>query len=75
MRITEYTNSQIRSLIDEWIHSERDREILSYRFIDGLTIEQIAVRYQAVHPDHPISSDTVKRVISKSGEHLFSHIE
>ncbi len=33
----EYTNSQIRALIDEYIHSERDREILKRRLIDGMS--------------------------------------
>lgn len=38
----EYTNSQIALLIDEHIHSARDREILKLHFIDGLSCEQIA---------------------------------
>lgn len=36
----EYTNSEIRFVIAEWIHSERDRKILYRRLIDGLTIEK-----------------------------------
>lgn len=70
----DYTNSQIRALIEEWIHSERDREVLLYRLVDGLTIEQICDRYQAKHPDYPISTDTVKRIIRKSEPELFKHI-
>ena len=38
----EYTNSQIRELIAEHIHSERDRSILVKRLVDGLTYERIA---------------------------------
>jgi hypothetical protein len=70
----EYTNSLIRSLIEDYIHSERDREVLCYRLIDGLTIEQIATRYQDKHPDWPISADTVKRIIRKQEPILFKHI-
>ena len=70
----EYSNSQIRAIIAEWIHSERDREILCYRLIDGLTFEQIANRYQTNHPDYPISTDTVKRIIKRSEHELFRHI-
>lgn len=70
----EYTNSQIRGIIAEYIHTERDREILLYRFIDGLTIEQIASRYQAAHPDYTLSTDTVKRIIKRSEQELFRHI-
>lgn len=70
----EYTNSQIRSLIEEYIHSERDREVLCFRLIHGLTMEQIANRYQDNHPEAPISTDTVKRIIRKSEPILFRHI-
>lgn len=37
-----YTNSQIKAVIDKYIHSERDRQILSRRFIDGIPYERIA---------------------------------
>lgn len=71
----EYTNSQIRALIEEYVHSIRDRELLFLRFIDGLTYEQIATRYQQDHPDNYISVDTVKRAIRKSESKLFSHLK
>lgn len=71
----EYTNSQIRALIEEYVHSARDRELLYLRFIDGLTYEQIASRYQQDHPDNYISVDTVKRAIRKSESELFSHLK
>ena len=71
----EYTNSQIRALIEEYVHSIRDRELLFLRFIDGLTYEQIATRYQQEHPDNYISIDTVKRAIRKSESKLFSHLK
>ena len=70
----EYSNSQIRGIIAEWIHSERDREVLCYRLIDGLTIDQICNRYQAAHPDWPISPDTIKRILKKSEPLIFKHI-
>lgn len=40
------SNSQIRELIDEWIHSERDRAILKRREIDGITFEQLAEEFE-----------------------------
>lgn len=70
----EYSNSQIRELIEEWIHSERDREVLRYRLIDGLTIDQICTRYQDKHPDGYLSCDTVKRILRRNEERLFKHI-
>ena len=38
----EYTNSTIRSIIEEHIHSEKDRIILCRRLIDGWTYREIA---------------------------------
>lgn len=32
----EYTNSQVRQLISEHIHNERDRRILERRLVDGV---------------------------------------
>lgn len=71
----EYSNSQIRCIIEDWVHSERDREVLCYRLIDGLTFEGIANRYQAAHPDCPLSTDTVKRIIKKCEPQIFKHID
>lgn len=36
------SNSEIERLIDEWIHSERDRKILKRRLIDGICYEPLA---------------------------------
>lgn len=66
----------IQALIDDWIvgdKAERDREIMAYRLIDGLTIEQIADRYQEQHPDCPLSSDTIKRAIRRREKQIFTH--
>lgn len=38
----EYSNSEIATLIDEHIHSDRDRLIMRLRLIDGWTYERIA---------------------------------
>ena len=54
-----YTNSQMTELIDEYIHSERDRAILKDRFINGYTFEKIAEK-------HGLSVRQVKRIIKKA---------
>ena len=36
------TNSELAELIGEHIHSERDRQIMRMKLIDGLTYEKIA---------------------------------
>lgn len=40
------TNSQLAELIGEHIHSERDRQIMKLKLIDGLTYEKIAEIYE-----------------------------
>ena len=37
----EYTNSQIRDLIKEHIHSERDRRLMYKRLVDGVGLEKL----------------------------------
>ena len=65
--IPEYTNSQIEHLIDEYIHSERDRDILKRRLIDGLTYERLAEEFD-------LSVRQTKKIVYKSEEILFYHI-
>ncbi|MBO7670960.1 MAG: hypothetical protein J6S60_10265 [Oscillospiraceae bacterium] len=63
----EYTNSQIRELIAEWIHSERDRRILDRRLVDGITFERLAEEFD-------MSDKQVRRIVYKLQEQLFSHL-
>lgn len=77
MRLPETVNRQIiQEIIDQWVignKAERDREILYYFYIDGLTYEQIANRYQDRHPDCPVSVDTIKRAVRKREQIIFKH--
>ena len=41
----EYTNSEIAHVIDEYVHSARDRAIISDRLINGMKIEELAYKY------------------------------
>lgn len=63
----DYTNSKIASAIDEWIHSERDREILKRRLIDGICFEPLAEEFG-------LSTRHVKNIVYKAQETLFKHI-
>lgn len=63
----EYTNSQIREVIEEWIHSERDREILCDRLINGMTSERLAEK-------HDMSVRQTKNIVYKLQERLFKHL-
>lgn len=63
----EYTNSQMAALIDEHIHNARDRDILKARYIDGLTFEKLAERFN-------LSTQRVKTIVYKSQEKLIRHL-
>ena len=63
----EYTNSQIRALIDEYIHSERDRHILYRRLVDGIPFEPLAEEFE-------LSTRYVKTIVYKAEEILFKHL-
>lgn len=54
-----YTNSQLSALIDEHIHSERDRCVLKDRLINGYTYKQISAKYF-------LSERQVKRIVKKA---------
>ena len=64
----EYTNSRIRELIAEHIHSERDRKILERRLIDGIVFEKLAEEFD-------MSPRQIRNVVHKSECILFRHIK
>jgi AraC-like DNA-binding protein len=63
----EYTNSQISALIDEHIHSDRDRRILKRRLIDGICFEPLAEEFD-------MSDRQIKRIVYKLQEKLFRYL-
>ena len=64
----EYTNSRIREIIAEHIHSERDRKVLERRLIDGITFERLA-------EEQELSVSQVKRIIRKGSEIIFRKLK
>ena len=40
--MNQYANSKMAWLISEFVHSERDRQILSRRFLDGISQDAVA---------------------------------
>lgn len=61
------SNSEIDNLINEWIHSERDRQVLHLRLVDGLTYEKIADRME-------MSDRQIKNIVYKAEARLFKHL-
>ena len=62
----EYTNSEVRNKIDELIHSERNRDLLKRRLIDGLTYERLAEEFD-------MSVRQVKNIIYKEQEKVLKY--
>lgn len=63
----DYTNSQIRELIAEHLHSQRDREILSRRLIDGISLEALGEEFS-------LSRRQVWSIVNKGEDILFRHL-
>jgi len=65
--MTNYTNSQITLLINEYIHSERDRAILIDRFVNGKTFCELEAT-------HHLSERQIKRIVAKADKFFISHL-
>jgi len=64
----EYTNSEMERIIDEHIHSQRDRVICKRCFIDGITHERIAEEVD-------LTPRQVSNIISKNSLVIAKHLE
>lgn len=60
-------NSDIEHVIDEYIHSARDRQILKRRYIDGLLLTDLAEEFC-------LSEDTIKSIIYNKGDYALSKL-
>lgn len=66
--IADIPNSYIIQLIDEWVHSERDRKILKRRLIDGICFEPLAEEFD-------MSVRQIKNIVYKNSMKVFSHVD
>lgn len=64
----EYTNSQIKALIQEHLHSQRDRNILFDRLVNGLTFEKLGEKFA-------MSERQIKNIVYKNERELFRHLK
>ena len=64
----EYSNSRLREIVCEFIHSERDRQLFLRRFQDDITLERLAEEFD-------LSVTQVKRIIKKHYYTVFRHFE
>lgn len=54
-----YTNSEIINLINEYVHSERDRQIMIERFVNGLTFSELSDKFY-------LSERQIKRIVKRA---------
>lgn len=66
----DYSNADMERLIREYIHKDRDAEILRLRLINGHTYERIA---EEVTPQ--LSTRQVYRIVSKGAAKLYPLLE
>ena len=67
VEMREYTNSEIRLLIDEHIHNERDRELLKRRLCDGVCFDELSEEFN-------LSVQRTKTIVYKSKERLLRYL-
>ena len=64
----EYSTSEIEHIINEYVHKKRDRLILSLRWIDGETYQNIAE-----HPDVQMSVRGVQYLVERYRKKLLKY--
>ena len=63
--MTDYRNSELQALINEYIHSQRDREIIKDRLVNGLTYAELSQK-------HYLSERQIKRIVQKADKILIN---
>jgi len=61
-----YSNYRVSALIDEYIHSARNREILRDKLCDDLSYDELADKYG-------LSYDRVKDIVCEGREEVFMY--
>ena len=59
-----YSNFRLREIIEEYIHSERDRRILIRKYCDKRTVFQLADEFE-------LSDTQINRIITRDGIIIF----
>ena len=60
----DYTNSRVEQIIEEYVHSQRDRSLMKRRLIDGICYEPLAEEFS-------LSVSHVKRIVYKHEKKIF----
>lgn len=63
----EYSNDDLIRVVNNWVHSARDRDILIKHYVDGITYEKIAEL-------HDLSTRQIANIIYKYEKTIFKYI-
>lgn len=63
----EITTSEMITLIDEYIHNERNRHLLKRRLCDGIIFEDLAEEFD-------LSVRQTKRIVYRESEKIFKYL-
>ena len=63
----DYKNSDMAAAIDEIVHSQRDRDVLKRRFIDGICFEPLAEEFN-------LSVKQTRNIVHKLEVIIFRHL-
>lgn len=64
----QYSNTQLREIVGEYVHDERARRIMLRKYADNITLERIA-------EEEDLSVSQVKRIIKKHYFSVFCHFD
>ena len=64
----DYSNRHLREIAEDYIHSERDRQIFCRKYCDKITLERLAEEFD-------VSVSQIKRITWRYSEIIFRHIE
>lgn len=63
----EITTSEMITLIDEYVHNERNRHLLKRRLCDGIIFEDLAEEFD-------LSVRQTKRIVYRESEKIFKYL-
>ena len=64
----DYSNRHLREIAEDYIHSERDRQIFCRKYCDKITLERLAEEFE-------LSVSQVKRILKRHYFAVFRHLE
>ena len=61
------SRTEIEFLIREWVHDQRDRDLISRRLLDGIVYERLAEEFN-------LSVTQVKTIVYRTQDKILRHI-